>query len=193
LISILSDVKKIITFYCVSGILFLIVACQPLALTYAQAPDKLDPLLIDMTGNENQLDYKMQHSVSQHSSQNKTNDVELVGIVTKVVDGDTLDINGTRIRLALVDTPERGQPGFFEAKKFVESLCLGKKGELDVDNGQRRGDRYGREIGVVYCDGLNANEKLMSGKFARILTEFCDISEFANENWTASQCQKDAK
>jgi hypothetical protein len=38
-------------------------------------------------------------------------------------------------------------------------LCLEKKGELDVDNGQRRGDRYGREIGVVYCDGLNANEK----------------------------------
>jgi hypothetical protein len=28
----------------------------------------------------------------------------------------------------------------------------------------------------------------MSGKFARILTQFCDISEFANENWTASQC-----
>ena len=160
---------------------------------YAQTPDKLDPLLIDMTGNENQPDYKMQHSVSQHSSQNKTNDVELAGIVTKVVDGDTLDINGTRVRLALVDTPERGQPGFFEAKKFVESLCLGKKGELDVDNGQRRGDRYGREIGVVYCDGLNANEKLMSGKFAIILTEFCDISEFANENWTASQCQNDAK
>jgi micrococcal nuclease len=61
--------------------------------------------------------------------------------------------------LALVNTPERGQPGFDEAKKFVESLCLEKKGELDVDNGQRRGDRYGREIGVVYCDGLNANEK----------------------------------
>jgi endonuclease YncB( thermonuclease family) len=65
---------------------------------------------------------------------------------------------------------------------------LGKKGELDVDNGQRRGDRYGREIGVVYCDGLNANEKLMNNKLARILTEFCDISEFGNENWVASQC-----
>jgi Staphylococcal nuclease homologue len=188
LVCILSDVKKIITFCYVSGILFLIVACHPLALTYGNASNKLDPLVQDLTRNGFQPDYKIQHSVSQHSSQNKTSDVELAGIVTKVVDGDTLDINGTRVRLALVDTPERGQPGFFEAKKFVESLCLGKKGELDVDNGQRRGDRYGREIGVVYCDGLNANEKLMSGKFARILNEFCDISEFANENWTASQC-----
>ena len=184
----MSDVKKIITFSYVSGILFLIVACHPISLTYAKAPDKLDPLVLDMTGNENRPDYKIQHSVSQDSRQNKTNDVELVGIVTKVVDGDTLDINGTRIRLALVDTPERGQPGFYEAKKFVESLCLGKKGELDVDNGQRRGDRYGREIGVVYCDGLNANEKLMNNKLARILTEFCHISEFGNENWVASQC-----
>jgi hypothetical protein len=86
----LSDVKKIITFCYVSGILFLIVACHPLALTYAETPDKLDPLVRDVTGNENQPDYKMQHSISQHTNQNKTNDVELAGIVTKVIDGDTL-------------------------------------------------------------------------------------------------------
>ncbi|MDW0290201.1 MAG: thermonuclease family protein, partial [Nitrososphaeraceae archaeon] len=108
---------------------------------------------------------------------------------TKVIDGDTLDINGTRIRLALVDTPETGQAGFDKAKKFVESLCLGKKGELDVDSGQRRGDRYGREVGVVYCDGVNTNAKVMEYKMAKILTEFCEISEFSKENWTASQCQ----
>jgi endonuclease YncB( thermonuclease family) len=193
LICILSDVKKIVVFCYVSGVLFLIVGWHPLALTYVETLDKLDPLARDVTGDGNQPDYKIQQSVSQQSSQNKTTDIELAGIVTKVVDGDTLDVNGTRIRLALVDTPERGQPGFYEAKKFVESLCLGKKGELDVDNGQRRGDRYGREIGVVYCDGFNANEKLMNAKLARILTEFCDISEFANENWTASQCKNDVR
>jgi Micrococcal nuclease (thermonuclease) homologs len=64
-----------------------------------------------------------------------------------------------------------------------------KKGELDVDNGQRRGDRYGREVGVVYCDGVNINAKVMENKMAKILTEFCDISEFSKEKWTASQCQ----
>jgi endonuclease YncB( thermonuclease family) len=52
-----------------------------------------------------------------------------------------------------------------------------------------RGDRYGREVGVVYCDGINMNDKLMSNNLARILVEFCDITEFANENWTISQCQ----
>ena len=120
---------------------------------------------------------------------NQRNDIELVGNVTKVVDGDTLDINGIRIRLALVDTPEIGQPGYDRAKHFVESLCLEKKGELDVDSGQRRGDRYGREVGVVYCDGVNVNDKLMANKMARILVEFCGITEFSNENWTVTQCQ----
>jgi micrococcal nuclease len=126
---------------------------------------------------------------SMDVNENQSSDIELVGIVTKVVDGDTLDINGIRIRLALVDTPEINQPGYDRAKQFVESLCLGKKGELDVDSGQRRGDRHGREVGVVYCDGINMNDKLMSNNLARILVEFCDITEFANENWTISQCQ----
>lgn len=126
---------------------------------------------------------------SMDVNENQSNDIELVGIVTKVVDGDTLDINGIRIRLALVDTPEINQPGYDRAKEFVEVLCLGKKGELDVDSGQRRGDRYGREVGVVYCDGVNMNEKLISNNLARILVEFCDITEFANENWTITQCQ----
>jgi len=138
--------------------------------------------------NENEGFYMIQEIVAQNQNANTSDDIELEGIVTKVVDGDTLDINGTRIRLAIVDTPERGQPGYDKAKNFVESLCLGKKGELDVDSGQRRGDRYGREVGVVYCDGVNVNAKIMANKMARILTEFCDISEFSKDNWTGSQC-----
>jgi micrococcal nuclease len=129
-----------------------------------------------------------QHFVMQVINQNRSNGVELVGNVTYVVDGDTLDINGIRIRLSLVDTPERGQPGYKEAKELVKSLCLGKNAELDVDDGQRRGDRYGRELGIVYCNGLNINEKLMDNHLAKILTEYCDISEFTNEKWAKPTC-----
>ena len=39
--------------------------------------------------------------------------------VTYIVDGDTLDVGSTRIRLALVNTPEAGQPGYTEAKDFT--------------------------------------------------------------------------
>ena len=115
-------------------------------------------------------------------------DIELEGIVNYIVDGDTLDINDIRIRLSLVDTPERGQEGFKESKEFVKGLCLNKKGEVDIDDGQRRGDRYGREIGVVYCDGINLNKALMENNLATIYTEYCDISEFKNEKWAKSYC-----
>jgi endonuclease YncB( thermonuclease family) len=134
------------------------------------------------------ITYSSELHLSQIINQTATKGVELVGNVTYVVDGDTLDINGIRIRLSLVNTSERGQPGYKEAKEFVKSLCLGKNGELDVDDGQRRGDRYGREIGIVYCNGVNLNEKLMDNHLAKILTRYCDISEFSNEKWAKSDC-----
>ncbi len=81
----------------------------------------------------------------------------------------------------MVDTPERGQEGYQEAKNFVKDLCLDKDGKVNIDDGQRRGDRYGREVGVVYCDGININKELMENNLARIYTEYCDISEFKNE------------
>jgi len=157
-------------------------------LAYGNESNKSVLNLIDIDTGYNNSKRESPYYISQIINQTKTEGVELVGNVTHVVDGDTLDINGIRIRLSLVDTPERGQPGFKEAKEFVNSHCLGKKGELDVDNGQRRGDRFGREIGVVYCDGINVNEKLMANYLARILTEYCDVSEFSTEKWAKPYC-----
>lgn len=168
---------------------FLILISQSIVLVHANIPIRSDSNLKRMNLDDNIYSEKFVIHASTDVNVNQSSDIELVGIVTKVVDGDTLDINGIRIRLALVDTPEINQPGYDRAKQFLESLCLGKKGELDVDSGQRRGDRHGREIGVVYCDGINTNEKLMSNNLARILVQFCDITEFANENWTITQCQ----
>ena len=48
--------------------------------------------------------------------------------------------------MSLVDTPERGQDGYQEAKDFVKDLCSQKESQVDIDDGQRRGDRYGRDI-----------------------------------------------
>jgi micrococcal nuclease len=123
-----------------------------------------------------------------YSNREEQDDIELEGIVNYVVDGDTLDINDIRIRLALVDTPERGQDGYKEAREFVKNLCLNKKGEVDIDDGQRRGDRYGREIGVVYCDGINVNKELVENNLTKIYTEYCDISEFSKEEWAIKNC-----
>ena len=116
-----------------------------------------------------------------------SDEIELAGKVNHVVDGDTLDINDIRIRLSLVDTPERGDPGFKEATQFVVKLCLGENAEVDMDDGQRRGS-FGREIGVVYCDGKNLNEQLMENNLGIIDTRFCEKSEFSIEKWAKPYC-----
>ena len=118
----------------------------------------------------------------------KQSNIEFEGIVNHIVDGDTLDINDNRIRLELVNTPERGQEGYMKVKKLVQSLCLNKNGEVDIDDGQRRGDRYGREVGVVYCDGINLNKELIENNLALIYSKYCDISEFSYEEWAKPYC-----
>jgi endonuclease YncB( thermonuclease family) len=114
-------------------------------------------------------------------------EIELAGKVYPVIDGDTLDITDMRIRLSLVDTSERGDPDFKEVTQFVVKLYLGESAEVDIDDGQRRGS-FGREIGVVYCDGKNLNEQLMENNLGIIDTGFCEKSEFSNEKWAKPYC-----
>jgi len=179
--------NKIVDYFFLWGIVFLIVFSIHVHISYGNELNKLAPNSKKISKPYSESN-RFQSIVLNATNKNSTSGIELVGNVTHVVDGDTLDINGIRVRLSLVNTPERGGPGFKEAKEFVNTLCLGKKGELDVDDGQRRGDRYGREVGVVYCDGLNINEKLMDNNLAKILMEYCDISEFANERWATTSC-----
>ena len=135
--------KKFVDYFFVLGFIFLLVFNMSVHFTYGNELNKSVPNLKDIDMGYNNSEHGSPYYVSQIINQTKTEGVELVGNVTHVVDGDTLDINGIRVRLTLVDTPERGQPGFKEAKEFVNTHCLGKKGELDVDDGQRKGDRYG--------------------------------------------------
>lgn len=105
------------------------------------------------------------------------------GTVTKIVDGDTLDVDGTRVRLALVNTPERGQPGYREATSFTAALCpVGSNAIVDEDDRQTAGS-YGRMVGEVSCSGKLLNEQLLTAGHAEILTSFCGKSEFASETW----------
>ena len=107
------------------------------------------------------------------------------GIVTNIVDGDTLDVNNVRIRLAMVNTPEKGDQGYNEATDFTESECpVGSEALVDEDDGQTAGS-YGRLIGVVYCDGSSSslNELLLTTGNAVVYEDYCDVSEFANEDW----------
>jgi endonuclease YncB( thermonuclease family) len=107
----------------------------------------------------------------------------LNGIVTRVVDGDTIDVNGTRVRLSLVDTPEIGEHGYEKATAFTRSICPeGSHAVVDEDDGQRSGS-FGRMVGKVYCVGGMINQNLLDSQNAVVLAEFCATSEFGREEW----------
>lgn len=107
------------------------------------------------------------------------------GIVTHVIDGDTIRVSGdVVIRFAMVDTPERGEDGYLEATEFTSRICpVGSKVLIDEDDGQTEGS-YGRIIAEVYCaDGKLVNEELLNEGHATLFRDFCDVSEFASEDW----------
>lgn len=115
------------------------------------------------------------------------------GSVTGIVDGDTLDVGGSRIRLALVDAPEVGEDGYGEAKSFVGRACpVGSPAVYDPDDGQPEGS-HGRVIGKVWCYGhaaeaprASVNAMLVERGHAEFVQEFCKKSEFGGERWARS-------
>lgn len=86
------------------------------------------------------------------------NNVDITARVVGVTDGDTITVleDGSqrhKIRLHGIDTPERGQPHYRQAKNALSELIAGATvGIRVVDT-----DRYGRTVGVIYHDKRNIN------------------------------------
>lgn len=109
--------------------------------------------------------------------------------VSNIVDGDTLDVvdietkQTQRLRLALVDTPEKGEKLFDNAKDFTAGFCpVDSYMVFDEDDGQTEGS-YGRIIGKVFCEGKLLNENLLEHDLAKIDSQFCTKSEYGKESW----------
>ncbi|MHB1242322.1 MAG: thermonuclease family protein [Gaiellaceae bacterium] len=96
------------------------------------------------------------------------------GVVTRVVDGDTLDVrlaNGTqeRVRLIGVDTPERGACFAAQATTLARRLALSKPVVLRGDPTQDTRDRYGRLLAYVWLPGgRDLGYQLLAGGFAKV-------------------------
>ena len=109
---------------------------------------------------------------------------EANGYCYHVIDGDTIDVQGVgRIRFVGVNAPERGQPGYQEAKDFVTSLCLGKTVYLDIDD-KKHYDKYGRVLAVVYAGNTNVNAELLKRGLAKVM--YIPPSEFNPYLWQAN-------
>jgi micrococcal nuclease len=115
-----------------------------------------------------------QASASNHVGQV---DHDARATVTRVVDGDTIDISPSveglsRVRLIGMDTPEvyRGtQPYGPEASAFAKQALDGQEVGLELD--ARRVDPFGRLLAYVYLpDGEMFNETLLEEGYAQVAT-----------------------
>ena len=98
----------------------------------------------------------------------------LEGRVVAVFDGDTVEIlvgqERVRVRLAGIDTPERGQPWATRAKQALSGRVYRKwvrVNEVAVD-------RYGRTVGEVYADDVCVGCELVRDGHAWVYRQFSD-------------------
>ena len=107
------------------------------------------------------------------------------GVATRIVDGDTLyvDVNGTiyKVDLALTGAPSRTEEMFLESTEFTRDLCLGSTVLVDQDDMLLTSNSG--VVAVVYCSSSNLNNELLDNEYAKLETEQCATSEFANEPW----------
>lgn len=103
--------------------------------------------------------------------------------VTKIVDGDTIDVDidlgfdisfGSRVRLAGIDTPESRTADKMEKALGLESKAY-LKHEIDAaktvvikTEKMDSSEKYGRILGWVYLDGssVSLNEKMIADGYA---------------------------
>ncbi len=84
--------------------------------------------------------------------------------VERVIDGDTIVVNSSSIRLLGINSPERGEKYYEEAKNFLVKEILNKTVELKF--GKDRYDKYNRLLAYVFLGEKNVNLGLVEKGFA---------------------------
>lgn len=90
-----------------------------------------------------------------------------------VIDGDTIELRDVgRVRYIGVDAPEKDEPFYDEARQYNEELL--SQGEISLDYGRERYDRYGRTLAYVYVRTeagrlVSVNEEMVRAGWAKTL------------------------
>jgi len=85
--------------------------------------------------------------------------------VTSVIDGDTFKISGEKVRILGINTPDKGECYYREAKDALQELIDGKSVRLDKDVENR--DKYGRLLRYVFLEQENKDNLLVNDYLVR--------------------------
>ena len=105
------------------------------------------------------------------------------GVCSRVLDGDTVIVNGQRIRLANIDAPESSQYSFDGipiGEMSTDFLTRRIQGKFVVVKYFLRG-RYGRVIGSIWIDDKNINNELLEKGMALVYGDGVSLDQIALE------------
>ena len=103
-------------------------------------------------------------------------------LIKSCYDGDTCTtIDGEKIRLACIDTPElkgkKADPiGAIEARDFLNNLVSNKK----VFIRRITNDRYGRTVGELFINGINVQKLIVQKGYGKIYERYADQCAWIN-------------
>jgi micrococcal nuclease len=80
-------------------------------------------------------------------------------LITRVIDGDTVVAGNISIRLLGINSPERGEAIYGEAKQFLEAIVLNKT--IQLKSGKDKYDKYGRKLAYLFLGNKNINKELI--------------------------------
>ncbi len=113
--------------------------------------------------------------------------------VARVIDGDTIDVGKTRVRLHGVDAPESGQSCVASGARWpcgrrATRALAGRLGGRTVICEERDRDRYGRIVAVCRQDGRDINAWLVAKGWALAYRRYSRA--YVDEERTARAARK---
>jgi micrococcal nuclease len=97
--------------------------------------------------------------------------------VKYVIDGDTVILtNGEKVRYTSIDTPERGQCWYRQAKEMNRDLVSGKEIILEQDISNR--DKYDRLLRYIYVGGKDVGEVVQFVNMELVIAGLARVKEY---------------
>jgi len=105
--------------------------------------------------------------------------------VTKIIDGDTIETSLGRIRLLGINTPEKNQPYYQEAKEFLKQI---ENKTIQIQKDKEDLDKYNRKLRYVFYKNRIINIEILEKGLAT--TFMIEDSIYKNKLKTAEEFAK---